>query len=139
MTRGEHARKLALKLGASSARQAYDLPPELLDSAIIFAPAGEIVPQALAGLKPGGTLALAGIHMSDVPPLNYQKHLFHEKKITSVESNTRKNGEEFLQLAERLKIHPETRPYSLKEARDALSYLAAGDVQGAGVLRISTD
>lgn len=139
LTRGEHAQKLALKLGASSAAGAYDLPPELLDSAIIFAPAGEIIPKALEGLKPGGTLALAGIHMSDVPPLNYQQHLFHEKMITSVESNTRKNGEEFLKLASRLNIHPETRKYSLDQAQEALHYLAVGDVKGAGVLQIAAD
>ncbi len=139
LTRGKNAQKLALKLGASSAAGAYDLPPEPLDSAIIFAPAGEIIPKALEGLKPGGTLALAGIHMSDVPTLNYEKHLFHEKMITSVESNTRKNGEEFLRLAARLKIQPQIREYSLDQAKDALSYLAAGDVQGAGVLRIAKD
>lgn len=77
--------------------------------------------------------------MTDVPPLNYQQHLFHEKMITSVESNTRKNGEEFLRLASRLKIHPETRQYSLKQAREALRYLAIGDVKGAGVLKIAAD
>lgn len=139
LTRGENAQKLALKLGASSAAGAYDQPPEQLDSAIIFAPAGAIIPKALEGLKSGGTLALAGIHMTDVPPLNYQQHLFHEKMITSVESNTRKNGEEFLRLASRLKIHPETRQYSLKQAREALRYLAIGDVKGAGVLKIAAD
>lgn len=139
LTRGENAQKLALKLGASSAAGAYDLPPELLDSAIIFAPAGPIIPKALEGLKPGGTLALAGIHMSDVPPLNYQQHLFHEKMITSVESNTRKNGDEFLNLAARLNIHPETREYPLEKAQTALHYLAVGDVEGAGVLRIAND
>lgn len=91
-TRGKDAQKFALQLGCKSANGAYDLPPVPLDSSIIFSPAGPMVLPALEGLVPGGTLALAGIHLSDVPELNYQKHLFHEKTVTSVESNTRRDG-----------------------------------------------
>ena len=89
MTRDERARELALELGAASAGSALGPPPVPLDSAIVFAPAGEIVPHALAALGPGGTLALAGIHMSDIPQLTYERHLFREKTLTSVTSNTR--------------------------------------------------
>ena len=80
---------------------------------------------------------MAGIHMSDVPTLNYQKHLFHEKTLTSVESNTRRDGEEFLTLADRLTIHPEVTEYPLEKALDALKYVKRGDIKGACVLRIS--
>lgn len=137
LTRGEEARQFALDLGAASAGDARDMPPVALDSAIIFAPAGDIVPFALEALAPGGTLALAGIHVSDVPPLNYQRHVFHERTLTSVESNTRRDGEEFLTLAARLGIRPETTVYRFDHAAHALEYLAAGDVRGAGVLRVA--
>ncbi len=76
LTRGTDARKFALELGAKSAQGPYDLPPVKLDSSIIFAPVGDIVPKALEGLAPGGTLALAGIHLTDIPSLNYQDHIF---------------------------------------------------------------
>jgi len=136
LTRGEEARRFALELGAASAGDARDMPPVPLDSAIIFAPAGDIVPFALEALSPGGTLALAGIHVSDFPPLNYQRHVFHERTITSVESNTRRDGEEFLTIAARLGICPETSVYPFEEADKALEYLSVGDVRGAGVLRV---
>lgn len=137
LTRGEAARRFALELGAASAGDARDRPPVPLASAIIFAPAGDIVPFALEALAPGGTLALAGIHVSDIPPLNYEQHVFHERTITSVESNTRRDGEEFLVLAARLGISPQTTSYPFEEADRALEYLAVGDVRGAGVLRVS--
>ncbi|KRK47096.1 zinc-binding alcohol dehydrogenase family protein [Secundilactobacillus kimchicus JCM 15530] len=136
LTRGKDARQFALELGATSARGAYDLPPVPLDSAISFAPVGEIVPTALAGLKPGGTLALAGIHVSDIPSLNYQDAIFHEKNLTSVESNTRHDGETFLKLADRLDIHPEITEYAFSDALAALRYVKKGDIRGACVLRI---
>lgn len=136
-TRGADARKFALQLGCVSAKGAYDLSDVPLDSSIIFAPVGDIVLPALESLIPGGTLAMAGIHMSDVPSLNYQKHLFHEKTLTSVESNTRRDGEEFLTLADRLNIHPEVTEYPLEKALDALKYVKRGDIKGACVLRIS--
>lgn len=139
MTRGVDAQKFALQLGASSASGAYDLPPVKLDSAIMFAPVGDIVPKALEGLTAGGTLALAGIHLTDMPSLNYQKHIFHEKNLTSVESNTRKDGEEFLTLADRLKIQPATTPYAFDQADEALKYVKKGDIRGACVLQIGND
>ncbi len=134
LTRGAGARELAVRLGAASAGEASDAPPEPLDSAIIFAPAGDLVPMALAALAPGGTLALAGIHMSDVPALDYQRHLFHEKSVTSVESNTRQDGEELLALAARLRVTPTTTPYRFEEADRALADLKHGRVTGAAVL-----
>ena len=137
LTRGERARSFALELGCASAGDARDIPPVALDSAILFAPAGDIVPYALAALGPGGTLACAGIHLSDIPVLDYQRHVFHEKTLTSVESNTRRDGEEFLTLAVRLGLHPSTHEYSLEDADKALGYLAAGDIEGAGVLRVA--
>lgn len=136
LTRGDAARALALRLGAVSAGEARDLPPVLLDSAIIFAPAGDIVPYALEALAPGGTLALAGIHMTDIPSLDYARHVFHERTLTSVESNTRRDGEEFLTLASRLGVRAQTTQYPFEDAPKALEYLSRGDVEGAGVLRI---
>ncbi|MFD0896619.1 zinc-dependent alcohol dehydrogenase family protein [Loigolactobacillus binensis] len=139
LTRGQDAQKFALQLGATAAINTYATPPVKLDSSIIFAPVGDIVPQALASLTPGGTLAIAGIHLSDIPVLNYQKAVFHEKNLTSVESNTRKDGEEFLRLAERLKIQPTTTPYAFKDAITALQEVKQGNLHGALVLRISAD
>ncbi|WP_040471224.1 zinc-dependent alcohol dehydrogenase family protein [Lentilactobacillus kisonensis] len=137
LTRGKDARKFALQLGAASARGAYDLPPVKLDSAINYTPVGDIVPKALEALKPGGTLAMAGIHSTDIPQLSYPEHIFHEKNLTSVESNTRRDGEAFLTLADRLDIHPEITEYPLAKADDALRYLSHGDIKGACVLRVS--
>ncbi len=136
LTRGDAARALALRLGAASAGDAREPPPVPLDSAILFAPAGDIVPFALAALAPGGTLAVAGIHLSDIPALNYARHVFHERTLTSVESNTRRDGEEFLALAARLGVRAHTTEYPFADAPRALEYLARGDVEGAGVLRI---
>lgn len=136
LTRGAAAREFALELGAASAGEARDMPPVPLDAAICFAPAGDLVPLALEALAPGGTLAVAGIHLSDIPPLDYQRHVFHEKTLTSVESNTRRDGEEFLTLAARMGIRPTTTEYAFEDAATALDYLDAGDVEGAGVLRI---
>lgn len=137
LTRGEQARRFALELGCASAGDAREMPPVPLDSAIIFAPAGDIVPYALAALDAGGTVACAGIHMSDIPALDYHAAVFHEKTLTSVESNTRSDGEEFLVLADRLGLHPTTHEYPLEEADRALQYLARGDIEGAGVLRVA--
>ena len=137
LTRGDAARALALRLGAMSAGGARDLPPVPLDAAILFAPAGDLVPYALEALAPGGTLAVAGIHLSDIPVLDYRRHLFHERTLTSVESNTRRDGEEFLALAGRLGVRAHTTEYAFEEAPLALGYLARGDVEGAGVLRVT--
>ncbi len=136
LTRDPGARELALSLGAASAGAAYDAPPVLLDAAILFAPVGDLVPPALEALDQGGTLAVAGIHLSDVPVLDYQRHLFRERTLTSVTSNTRADGEELLRLAPRLGVTATTTPYPLAEADRALDDLAADRVHGAAVLRI---
>jgi alcohol dehydrogenase, propanol-preferring len=133
-TRGAAARELALELGATSARDSYDPAPEPLDSAIIFAPAGDLVPVALAALDRGGTLAIAGIYLTEIPALDYAAHLFQERTVRSVTSNTRGDAEEFLGLAGRLRLRVTVIPYSLGQADRALSDLAAGRVSGAAVL-----
>ncbi|MFJ2666355.1 zinc-binding alcohol dehydrogenase family protein [Nocardia fluminea] len=134
MTRGAAARELALALGADSAGEAADAPPEPLDSAILFAPVGELVLPALEALDGGGTLAVAGIHLSDIPALNYQRHLFRERQIRSVTSNTRAQAREFLALAQQHRLAVSTHRYSLDHADRALGDLAAGRFDGAAVL-----
>jgi propanol-preferring alcohol dehydrogenase len=133
-TRGAAARDLALTLGAASAQGSDDPPPEPLDSAILFAPAGDLVPTALAALDRGGTLAIAGIYLTDIPSLNYAEHLFQERTVRSVTSNTRGDAAEFLTLAERLHIAVTTTPYDFGQADQALTDLAADRVHGAAVL-----
>src|SRR5947208_3807153 len=125
MTRSERAREHALALGAASAVGARDAPPEPLDSAVVFAPAGDVVPSALEALDRGGTLAIAGIHLSDVPPLNYQHHLFQERQVRSVTANTRADGDALLAIAASIPIRPTVVPYPLDRAGDALTDLAA--------------
>ncbi len=134
LTRSEEARRLALELGAHSAGRADAAPPEPLDAAILFAPAGELVPVALEALDRGGTLALAGIHVTEIPALDYQRHLFQERQVRSVTANTRRDGEEFLTLAANLGLVVETTPYPLNAADRALADLAADRVRGAAVL-----
>lgn len=134
LTRSQRARELALELGASSARGAYDQPPEPLDSAVLFAPVGDLVPVALAALDRGGTLAVAGIHLSDIPVLDYQRHLFQERDLRSVTSNTRADGREFLETADRIGLRATVSRYPLDRAGDALADLAADRVNGAAVL-----
>jgi propanol-preferring alcohol dehydrogenase len=136
LTRGAGARRLALELGAASAGDAYDAPPVLLDSAILFAPVGDLVLPALAALDQGGTLAVAGIHLSDIPTLDYQKHLFRERTLTSVTANTRRDGEELLALAASLGIRPRTTGYAFAAADQALDDLEHGDLVGAAVLEV---
>ncbi len=137
LTRGEEARRLALELGAASAAGPTDTPPEPLDSAILFAPAGDLVPVALRALDRGGTLAVAGIHLSDVPGLVYERELFYERRLVSVTANTRHDGEEFLDLAARIPVRVTTTPYPLERADQALADLAHGRVRGAAVLEIA--
>lgn len=134
MTRGAHARELALHLGAASAQGPADPPPVALDAAILFAPAGELVLPALEALDRGGTLAIAGIHLSDIPALNYQRHLFEERQIRSVTSNTRADAREFLAFAGRHRIHVTAPCYPLGQADRALTDLAEGRISGAAVL-----
>jgi len=134
LTRAPEARALALHLGASSAGGASEMPPEPLDAAILFAPVGELVLPALAALDRGGTLAIAGIYLSDVPSLNYAAHLFEERTLRSVTANTRRDGEEFLELASRHAIRATVTPYPMTEADRALTDLAYDRVTGAAVL-----
>ncbi len=133
-TRSQQARELALALGATSVGDPNDAPPEPVDSAILFAPAGELVPAALASLDRGGTLAVAGIHLSDVPTLRYQQHLFQERQIRSVTANTRQDGQQFLRFAAEHHLQVVTTRYPLDRADEALTDLASGRVHGAAVL-----
>jgi alcohol dehydrogenase, propanol-preferring len=134
LTRGAHARELASSLGAASAREAYDEPPVRLDAAILFAPVGDLVPVAMAALDQGGTLAVAGIHLTDVPPLDYAHHLFRERTLTSVTANTRADGQELMRLAAALRVRAHVRTVPWSDADLALEDVASGDVSGAGVL-----
>jgi propanol-preferring alcohol dehydrogenase len=134
LTRGAAARRLALELGAASAQDAYAMPPEPLDSAILFAPVGDLVPVALRALDRGGTLSIAGIHLSDTPPLHYESELFYEKQVRSVTSNTRADAREFLALAARHDVRATTHTYPLSRADEALRDLEAGRFDGAAVL-----
>jgi alcohol dehydrogenase, propanol-preferring len=134
LTRAEPARRLALELGAASAGGADDPPPEPLDAAILFAPAGELVPVALAALDRGGTLAVAGIHLSDIPSLDYQRHLFQERTLRSVTANTRADGRDLLAHAAAHRLRVAVTPYPLDAADRALADLAADRVNGAAVL-----
>jgi len=136
MTRSEQARSLALELGAEYAGDAYDRPPVPLDSAILFAPVGDLVPVALAALDRGGTLAVAGIHLSDIPALNYSRELFYERQLRSVTANTRADGLEFLALAARLSLALTTTAYPFEAADKALEDLAADRITGSAVLRV---
>lgn len=134
MTRSEEAQRLALELGVASAGGAEDAPPEPLDSALLFAPVGALVPPALAALDRGGTLAVAGIYLSDIPPLHYDDHLFQERTLRSVTANTRHDGEEFLAEAARLGLRVSAVPYPMDRADEALRDLRADRVNGAAVL-----
>ncbi len=137
LTRSAAARRLALEIGCASAGDAADDPPEPLDGAILFAPAGELVPVALRALDRGGVLAIAGIHLSDIPSLNYQEHLFQERQVRSVTANTRSDGERFLLEAARARIKVHTTEYRLDEADRALDDLWNDRVDGAAVLTAS--
>lgn len=134
MTREAGARQLARDLGAASVQGAYDSPPEKLDAAVLFAPVGDLVPVALRALDRGGVLAIAGIHLSDVPSLNYENELFYEREVRSVTSNTRGDGQEFLAFAAAHHLDVTTRPYPLASALDALRDLKRGNFAGAAVL-----
>ena len=136
MTRGVQAQELALRLGASSAQGAADPPPVPLDAAILFAPVGDLVLPALEALDRGGTLSVAGIYLSDIPSLNYERHLFQERQVRSVTSNTRADARAFLDFAGEHHIEVTTPEYPLGEADRALSDLSAGRIAGAAVLLV---
>jgi propanol-preferring alcohol dehydrogenase len=134
VSRGERHQALARELGASWVGDAGAQPPVPLDGAILFAPAGDIVPRALAALDRGGVLAVAGIHLSEIPPLDYQAHLFQERELKSVTANTRADGRRLLELAEEIPLTTHTVPYPLERAGDALIDLKQDRIRGAAVL-----
>lgn len=136
MTRGARARELALQLGAASAQGATDPPPVPLDAAILFAPVGDLVLPALEALDRGGTLSIAGIHLTDIPTLNYQRHLFQERQVRSVTSNTRADARAFLDFVAEHHVEVTTPEYPLAEADRALTDLSSGRVAGAAVLLV---
>jgi len=133
-TRSAAAQRLALELGAASAGEPDEPLPEALDAGIVFAPAGPVVPVALAALGRGGVLSVAGVHLSDIPSLNYERQLFGERDLRSVTANTREDGREFLALAARHRLAVAVQPYPFGEADQALADLAGGRVDGVAVL-----
>ncbi len=135
-TRSAEAQALAADLGAAWVGGAADVPPDPLDAVILFAPVGDLVRPGLAALDRGGVLAIAGIHLTDVPALDYQRHLFNERVLKSVTANTRRDGEELLRLAPRLGVRATTVPYPLDRADQALADLADDRITGAAVLHI---
>lgn len=136
VTRSERHRRLAEQMGAVWAGEQAEEMPVKVDSAIIFAPAGELVPPALERLEKGGTLALAGIHMSPIPEMDYDHYVFFERDIHSVTSNTRDDGRELLIEAAAIPIRPHTTTYPLSEANRALQDLKHDQISGTGVLLI---
>ena len=132
-TRGEKHRQLARELGAVWVGEATDTPPVKLDAAIVFAPAGELVPPALEALKKGGRLILGGIHMSAIPSFSYDL-LYGERLIKSVANNTRQDGEDFLRVAAEIPVRTQVQVYPLREANRALNDLKSDRVNGAAVL-----
>ena len=136
-TRGKKHQELARKLGATWVGHAKDDPPERLHSSIIFAPAGELVLDALRVLQKGGTLALAGIYMTPIPQMDYGKYLYHERTIRSVANSTRRDGEELLKIAAEIPIHTKTHLFPLEDANLALQALKHDGINGAGVLEIT--
>lgn len=127
------AQSFALELGAVWAGSSEEQPPTPLDAAIVFAPAGELVPAALRALDAGGTVVCAGIHMSDIPSFPYEL-LWHERTIRSVANLTRRDGEEFLGIAPEVPVHTHVATYGLEQANEALVDLRDGRLRGAGVI-----
>ena len=134
VTRGESHRQLARDMGAHWVGRAGDTPPAEVDSAIIFAPAGEIVPDALRSVRKGGTVAMAGIYMSPIPQLDYETHLFHEKNLRSVEANTREDGRSLLLVAAEVPVRARVTTFPLEEANEALVRLKNDQIDGSAVL-----
>jgi propanol-preferring alcohol dehydrogenase len=134
-TRDGRHQKLALELGAEWAGDTFAEPPAKLDAAIVFAPAGDIVPTALKALRKGGALVLGGIHMSPIPSFSYDL-LYHERMIRSVANNTRQDGEDFLRVAAEIPIRTHTQLFPLREANRALIALKNDAIEGAAVLKI---
>lgn len=135
-SRGENHLKLARELGAAWTGHSDDTPPAKSDSGIIFAPAGPIVPHALARLEKGGTLALGGIYMSAIPELDYTEHLYDEKVLRSVTASTRKDGEDLFKIAAEIPVRTRTQTFALQAANKALQDLKHGRINGEAVLAI---
>ena len=136
-TRDPRHQKLALELGARWAGGTFNEPPEKLDAAIVFAPAGEIVPAALKALRKGGVLVLGGIHMSPIPSFSYDL-LYQERMIRSVANNTRQDGEDFLRIAAEIPVRTHVQIYPLSDANRALNALKNDAIAGAAVLRVKS-
>lgn len=136
-SRSEEHRAFARKLGAVWTGTSKDDPPSKIDSSIIFAPAGEIVLDALRVTEKGGTVALAGIYMSPIPEMDYEKYLYHERTLRSVANATRQDGEELLRIAAEIPIRTTTEVFPIEEANKVLQFLKAGKINGAAVLKIS--
>ncbi len=142
MSRNPEHLKLAMRLGATTAFQTDgEIPLSIsrgsMDAAIVFAPSGSVVRLALECVKAGGSVAVPAIHMDGIPALDYEKQLFHEKRLFSVEANTRADALEFMRLAKRIKIRSKIKEFALKDANEALSELKQGKINGAAVLRIT--
>jgi propanol-preferring alcohol dehydrogenase len=135
-TRDERHQRLARELGAEWAGPGTARSPERLDAAILFAPAGELVPVALENLKKGGTVVLGGIHMSPIPQMPYEL-LYHERILRSVANNTRQDGQDFLELAAKIPIEVQIQTFPLAEANAALNALKNDSIRGAAVLTVS--
>ena len=134
-TRGESHRRLALQLGATWAGAPGDSPPAAADRAVIFAPSGWIVPMALQAVRPGGTVAINAVHMSDIPSFPYAL-IYGERTLRSVANVTRSDAEEFMRLAGELGIRTEVARYAFSQADDALLALKSGEIDGAEVLDV---
>jgi propanol-preferring alcohol dehydrogenase len=136
LTRGEAHRSLARDLGAAWVGAADELPPETCDRAVVFAPVGELVPVALRVVRPGGTVSLAGIHMSTIPAMDYGL-LWRERSLRSVANVTRRDAEEFMALAAEANVRAQYDTYPLAAANDALAAIAADSVRGSAVLEVA--
>ena len=135
-SRSEAHLELAKELGAVWTGSLPETPDVLMNSSIIFAPAGDIVPEALRLTAPGGTVVTAGIYMSQIPPIDYAEHLYHEKTLRSATNSTRQDGTELLELAAKIPIKTNVQTFQLKDANEVLLMLKRGGIQGAGVLVI---
>lgn len=138
-TRGKNHQSLAKELGADWVGEANEVPPVKLRSAILFAPVGDLVPVAMDALDKGGTLAMAGIYITEVPAMDYERDLFYERNLRSVTANTRADGRELLRLAAEIPIRTKTMEFPLEQANEALQLLKSDQINGAAVLRVSED
>ena len=134
MTRGEANQELARRVGAAFVGDATDAPPVTVDAAIVFAPAGDLVPRALEATARGGTVVLAGIHMSDIPALDYTRHLFYERDLRTVTAKTHSDGSALLRLAHALRMAPTVTRYPFDQTGTALEDLRSGHASGSLVV-----